>query len=214
MSPSLYKICIDKIENGRVYIRIHIIHPDVGEIPQTKTFALNIILDCWRRMLGRHFFPEESTLPLSPEQARQQADQSPYHAEFAELEKLSFGYKKYISAQEYQQLEETRLYQGERVMSYGSVREDDGMRYYINMSDDFPTFKSQAERYIGTLYPIQQQGFEQVGKVTDPETWAELNDEPYPWNNIPRAEWSFEVTDPGLVNFMVVGTEWLTIVWR
>ncbi|MFX1453230.1 MAG: hypothetical protein ACFFCM_20520, partial [Promethearchaeota archaeon] len=120
MGSALYRIKIDTINQGVIKCKIYIIHPDVADIPATKTFAMSIILDCWRNMLEGYFFPNESFLPISEKEAKELAANTKYYAIFESLERLSMGYKEYIKKEEYKQIDEENCeYRGIKIAGYG-----------------------------------------------------------------------------------------------
>ena len=217
MGSALYKIRIEKIEQAEVKCKVFIIHPDVCDIPETKTFAMNIILECWRNMLDGYFFPNESHLPISEEKAKNLAEKTSFYQIFESLERLSFSYKEFVTKDEYEKAEKGILiYKGIRISGYGFDGAEKDRKYYIMMPENYDDFEKEVEKYIVFVKLINQINFpwpkwpKNLSKYEE----AEFYEKYYDLKNVPQADFSFTVNDPKMLNFLVPKTEWETAIWH
>ncbi len=215
MSSSLYKIHIKAIIPPQVSTRIYIVHPDVNEIPDTKTFALNILIEAWRNMLHGFFFKDESYLPISPEEAQQRAENAQYSQQWKLLERMANGYREAISKQDYRRIqsEDQPFWKGQRIQAWGS---DGKGQPFVMMPEDLPALQEKANELISQVKLENKLNF-----PWKPEP-ANLNDEDYEawWyqrfqdENVPQADLVFQVADQQLLDFLPQDTWWESTIYQ
>ncbi len=217
MGSALYRIRIDKIDQTVVKCTIFVIHPDVDYIPNTKTFAMSIIVECWRNMLENYFFPRESNLPISKNEARELAKNTKSYGTLKFMEKLSMGYIKYITKEEYEQIDlENYTYKGLKVAGYGTEGVGENKKYHIIMEENDEEFKKEVNKYIKSTKIINEKNFpwREWPKDLPEEEKDKFYDEYYALENVPQAEFIFKVINPELISFLIPQTEWETAIWQ
>ena len=212
-------IRIEKIEQDKVKCKIFIIHPDVGYIPEAKTFAMSIILECWRNMLDGYFFPNESYLPVSREKAKILAEKASFYQTFESLEKLAFSYRESVTKDEYEKAKKGHfIYKGIEISGYGYgyLGTEKNPEYYVLLPENFEEYEKEVEKYITYVKLTNEINFPwpEWPKNLPKDKEDEFYEEYYDKKNVPQADFSFIVKDPEMINFLIPKTEWETTIWR
>src|SRR5690348_15548448 len=75
MSTDLYRVRMLKIKGNEGRFRVFIVHPNVDELPQSRSFALQLIWEPWLHM-AEHY-GEFIACPLDSASARAAAEAAP-----------------------------------------------------------------------------------------------------------------------------------------
>ncbi len=206
LSTSLFIFRIEAVEGSSLKIKVFIVHPDVKNLPEHPKFVMSILLDCWRRMRKGHFFPEESHLPISLDEAREIAVNTPCIQDLHRLEHLSFGYREWISESDYQIILKTGMHLGNPTPSYGSERVDGKMQYYIAHPENPKAFHASVSTFIDRVSTQNLQNFSQSAYdlliENDGDNMGRFKEQ------IPQGILHVRVKKPELLEFLKQSTEW------
>ncbi|MBY9005443.1 MAG: hypothetical protein KGD63_01665 [Candidatus Lokiarchaeota archaeon] len=214
MGTSLYRVKINKIERDTASCRIYIINPDAGDIHITKTFALSLIIECWDKLLNGYFFPGESILPISEEEAKNLATNTPIFQIFKELRKSAYGYEKEITKEEYDESLANHeygrpyKYKGISVVGFDTKMDGEIERYYALMLEDDGKHKIEAERYIEYVKLENKENYEWL--ITNYNESEEKIKHYESLDTTPQGDLVFKVTNLELLSILVPNAEWET----
>lgn len=177
--------------------------PFDGGIPVSKFFALNTIVEAWRRLfMGYVSPPQTRKMPSifvcfdkdsSPYQ--KMAEETPLGEELSILYDLYWGMPVDLSPEQFAEVEQTREYKGHPIVKL------DRQNHQIEFQD-FDTIRVAAEQVIVS---VEARNFNSYDFLNTESLEA--------GNTAPNLELIVEVSDSRLLEFLAVGMYWETVIY-
>lgn len=196
----LYVVKVQSRIESILQLKVWIVHSDVDEIPETKSFAMNLILDCWHTQKEHPILFDD--LSTSQERAAELAQETPFLADLNLLWALYNGVQTSITPEEYDAIGKTWMYKGMSVQSIGRYGDD----HWTEIPYDGPEYwDEKIDEYIGRVTLIDAINF-----PWDSKCWEDGIPHDKYMQMVPQGILEIELLQPDLVSFMVVGSSFST----